>query len=125
MSMLKAVIEEKCPRCREGNVFETNAYNLSKFYKMHEKCPKCNLRFEREPGFFVGAMYVNYAFTVAIVVAVGVVLAILDLYNFYSFMSTIAAMILLLTPYLFRYSRIIYLHMFGGVDFEPDYLKHP
>lgn len=125
MSTLKAVIEGKCPRCREGHIFKTNAYNLSKFYKMHEKCAKCNLRFEREPGFFIGAMYVNYAFTVAIIVMVGVVLAILNLYNFYSLISTIIALVLLLMPYLFRYSRIIYLHMFGGVSYEPDYLKHP
>ncbi len=27
-------------------------------------CPVCRLRLEREPGYFVGAIYINYAVTV-------------------------------------------------------------
>ena len=37
---------------------------------MHESCAACGLRYEREQGYFVGAIYVNYAFTIALVVAV-------------------------------------------------------
>lgn len=33
---------------------------------MHGHCPTCNLQFEREQGYFVGAIYVNYAVTVVI-----------------------------------------------------------
>ncbi len=40
---------------------------------MHERCAVCGLRYEREQGYFVGAIYINYAVTVA--VAAGVVLA--------------------------------------------------
>jgi len=35
---------------------------------MHANCPQCNLLFEREQGYFVGAIYINYAATVAIAV---------------------------------------------------------
>jgi uncharacterized protein (DUF983 family) len=49
----------RCPRCGVGRLFET-------FLKMHEICPTCALRFEREHGFFVGAIYVNYALTIAV-----------------------------------------------------------
>jgi len=41
---------------------------------MHERCVACGLRYEREQGFFVGAIYINYGVTVA--VAVGVVLVL-------------------------------------------------
>lgn len=34
---------------------------------MHPHCPVCLLVFEREQGYFVGAIYVNYAVTVMIV----------------------------------------------------------
>lgn len=34
---------------------------------MRPTCPTCQLKFEREQGFFVGAIYVNYAVTVLIV----------------------------------------------------------
>jgi len=33
---------------------------------MYERCSACGLLFEREQGYFVGAIYVNYAFTVGI-----------------------------------------------------------
>lgn len=33
---------------------------------MHERCPECELKFEREPGYFLGAMYVSYGIGVII-----------------------------------------------------------
>ncbi len=27
---------------------------------MYEHCPVCDLKFEREPGYFLGAMYISY-----------------------------------------------------------------
>ena len=39
---------------------------------MHEQCTVCGLRYEREQGYFVGAIYINYAVTA--MVAAGTVL---------------------------------------------------
>ena len=36
-------------------------------FTMHDRCPACGLLFEREQGYFVGAIYVNYAVTVALI----------------------------------------------------------
>jgi hypothetical protein len=36
---------------------------------MAPRCPACGLAFEREPGYFVGAIYINYAVTVGIALA--------------------------------------------------------
>ena len=41
---------------------------------MHERCAACGLRYEREQGYFVGAIYINYAVTVAVAVSVVLVL---------------------------------------------------
>lgn len=30
---------------------------------MHNGCARCDLEYEREPGFFLGAIYVNYGLT--------------------------------------------------------------
>ena len=35
---------------------------------MHERCRVCAYRFEREQGYFIGAMYINYGVTVLIIV---------------------------------------------------------
>ena len=47
----------KCPRCTEGALFQT-------CFKMFSHCPACELKFEREQGYFIGAMYLNYGATV-------------------------------------------------------------
>ena len=36
---------------------------------MHERCTVCDLVFEREPGYFVGAIYINYGVTAMVAVA--------------------------------------------------------
>ncbi len=36
------------------------------FFSMHAHCPNCRIKYEREQGYFVGAIYVNYAATVLI-----------------------------------------------------------
>jgi len=41
---------------------------------MEERCAACGLRYEREQGFFVGAIYVNYAITIGVVLGVVLVL---------------------------------------------------
>ena len=59
--MLRSGIRLRCPRCGVGRLY-------AKPFKMFDDCPTCNLRFEREQGYFIGAMYINYAATVAIAV---------------------------------------------------------
>src|SRR6187549_2188658 len=34
---------------------------------MNERCPNCGVKFEREPGFFLGSIYINYGLTSLIV----------------------------------------------------------
>lgn len=61
VQMLGYGLRLKCPRCGAGPLF-------LKPFRMYEECPTCALKFEREQGYFIGAMYINYAATVAIAV---------------------------------------------------------
>ena len=76
---------------------------------MHERCAACGFRYEREQGYFVGAIYLNYAATVA--VAAGTVL-LLDSIVGLSLAQQIVLGVALaaLVPVLFfRYSRSLWL----------------
>src|SRR5687767_7486954 len=73
-SLATAILECKCPKCRTGQVFSHPAFNLTKFIRMYERCPHCDVRLEPEPGFYQGAMYVSYGFTVAFIVIIGIIL---------------------------------------------------
>jgi len=91
---------------------------------MHRQCAHCGLNFELEPGYYTGAMYVSYAFSVAIFVIVGLLLFIF--FNdpeIHVYVLTILLILVVLFPILFRFSRVIYLHVFGGVNYNPDYPK--
>src|SRR5262245_58535370 len=36
-------------------------------FRMHVNCPSCHLRFEREPGYFLGSIYINYGITALLI----------------------------------------------------------
>lgn len=123
-SKLESILQERCPRCREGQMFISAKYNLKKFDKMHKQCVRCSFNYELEPGFYTGAMYISYAFSVAIFVVVGFLLFIFFKDpEIYVYVLTVLLTIMILFPLLFRYSRVVYLHIFGGVNYDPDYKK--
>src|SRR5437588_12193016 len=49
----------RCPRCGARSLFRT-------WCALHERCAVCGLRFEREQGYFLGAIYINYGVTVVL-----------------------------------------------------------
>lgn len=119
MSVGRAVFLGKCPRCRKGDIFAYPATNLSKFNRMNDVCPHCGVMLEPEPGFYQGAMYVGYGFTVAIIVMVSIILYyFLGNPSEWVYIGTVVALMILLVPLNYRYSRIVYLYLFGGIKFD-------
>jgi uncharacterized protein (DUF983 family) len=57
ISALQGILRALCPRCRTGSIFRKSVWL---FPGMHERCPACGLKFEREDGYFLGAMYIGY-----------------------------------------------------------------
>lgn len=60
---LYSTLHLKCPKCHEGDLFETGSLSFRKAFDMHPKCSHCGQNFFPEPGFFYGAMFVSYIFT--------------------------------------------------------------
>lgn len=58
----KAMWNNKCPRCRKGDLFKT-PFQMSKLLDMNKKCGNCKLDFEPEPGFYFGSFIVSYGIT--------------------------------------------------------------
>ena len=119
-SSLVAALAGRCPQCRKGDMFEYPLSRVNKFARMHEKCPNCGLRYEVEPGFFIGAIYFSYAVTVSLLIVVSLVLYMLDLQELYIYVTSVVLINLLLLPFIFRYSRISYLYLFGGVRYRGE-----
>lgn len=111
--MMYSVVKGKCPRCHEGEFFEHPfTFNPTKITKLHKTCSECGLKYMIEPSFFYGAMYVNYALTVAIGVSTFVITkVILETSLLQAFLS-VFVVLLLLAPINLRLSRILWINMF-------------
>jgi len=123
VSLFKSFIQCKCPQCREGKMFVYPPIS-TKFSVMYEDCPVCGLHYEIETGFFWGSMYVNYGLTMAIVLPL-----ILLTYNFmdnpdvWVYMSVLIPVLLILSPIVFRFGRVIMLYAFGSIKYKRDLVK--
>jgi hypothetical protein len=87
---------------------------------MNPSCPVCEATFEPEPGFYFGAMFISYAFTVAIFVACWLVLFVLFDVADWVYILTISLAAVVFTPFNFRASRVIWLYWFGGHSYDQD-----
>ncbi len=110
------LMQNKCPKCHQGQVFNTQ--NLFSFRpaKMQDECPHCHQNFSKEPGFYWGAMYVSYglatlemAFVYLVSMSVGV--NALDFVN----LAVCIAVVLMLFPFNFRMARLVWLYLFTSV----------
>ncbi|HTE34272.1 MAG TPA: DUF983 domain-containing protein [Chryseolinea sp.] len=119
-SYLDALLHGKCPRCREGDIFSYPASSITKFNVMNPVCPHCGVRLEPEPGFYQGAMYVGYGFTVAVLAIIGIFLSLTWDPSEWVYIGIIIGVMILLAPLNYRYSRIIYLYLFGSIKYSPQ-----
>lgn len=120
MSQFLNIIGEKCPKCSTGKVFKTKGnIFLLKMPVMNDDCPHCGHHFHKETGYFFGAMYVSYALAVAEMVALFVVLLPFTK-DFGILVGAVAVMAVVLSPYNFRLSRMLWIYMFDGPEKVPE-----
>lgn len=120
--LLYATVSNKCPRCHVGRVFVTNnPYSFRNGLTMNKRCPHCHLKYEREVGYFYGAMYVSYAIQVmclAMFFALSLLWWHLEPFILVIIIISTTASIF---PLNFRYSRIAWIAFF--TPYEKHYSK--
>ena len=118
-SKLYSIATNTCPRCNEGTYFKTsNPYDLKDFDKINTACEYCGESFQREPGFYIGAMYISYALSVAMVITAFVGFVIIFGFDIEYVLAGLIPAIIVLMPVLFRTARIIWLNIF--VNYDPE-----
>lgn len=84
---------------------------------MHPDCPVCHLQFEREYGYFTGAMYFSYALGVVVILSF-----LLLLWLVFPMMATHWSLLIAwvaflpMVPMIFRYSRVCWIHFERWID---------
>ena len=108
MNRASAIVRLRCPRCAAGRIFAS-------LFGMNRRCPVCGLEFEREQGYFVGAMYFGYALSIAAVLPVVAAMVLLG-YAAASIYVASCLVLVVFSPFLFRYSRVLWIHFDYVID---------
>ena len=112
-SKLYSIAGNKCPNCHEGNFFAyNNPYNLAHTTQMNQRCKVCNEDFRREPGFYFGAMYVSYALTVGVGIALYLFMRVYLGFSVTQYFLSFILSLVVLLPVYYRTARIIWIHLF-------------
>ncbi len=113
---LNSIIYNYCPRCQTEkfwpennpykNIFVNNRGDIG-------SCKNCNLKYEIEPGFWYGAMYVSYGLTVFIATLVWLIINAFnkDIDIFFQIFIISFSLIFLL-PVVYFLSRLIWINLF-------------
>jgi hypothetical protein len=114
-----------CPRCREGKLFKYGiSLRLKKNMEMYDRCPVCGQITDIEVGFYYGTGYVSYLLGIVFTVLSFLLWFLLIGFSFKDNRFTVwivfnSVVLLLLQPWLMRFSRSLWLSFF--VPYEPDW----
>ena len=110
------IVHQRCPRCRTGSIFRYSIFRG--FPKMQERCPVCDLKFEREPGYFLGAMYLSYGLGIVIVTVIAALLW--SITDWWITKDTIWAVVIFLplAPTITLFARVLWIYLDQTIDPE-------
>lgn len=98
-----ALFRKRCPNCCQGDIYVRGM-------QMHTHCPVCNLLFEREPGYFLGSMYISYGMTsILLLLGLGVGNWLFPDIDLGWMVLICAACFVPFVPMVTRYSRVIWI----------------
>jgi len=85
---------------------------------MRERCPVCSLKFEREEGYFLGAMYISYGLAL---ITIGILAVVLWASTRWALHKTVFWALLLflpMAPTLTLFSRVVWIYFDREIDPE-------
>ena len=124
-SKFYSILNSKCPRCHDGDLFPSGTlYSPKRFADMYESCPCCGLAYEKEPGFYYGAMYVSFGISTAIFLVVFFLLnLVVEEMTLTMIMTLIVLIVIGLLPITFRLSRAIWINIFEDYEGPCNQIK--
>ncbi len=114
LSAMQAVLQQACPRCRLGKIYPSSIFRG--FPKMSDQCGVCHLWFEREEGYFLGAMIVDYALAMVITTAIGLILWSFTHWSFEKLCIVAIVIFLPAVPTVTRLGRVLWIYLDQFID---------
>ncbi|MBS0260483.1 MAG: DUF983 domain-containing protein [Planctomycetes bacterium] len=83
---------------------------------MHERCAHCQLKFEREPGYFLGSIYINYGLAALIITVAWITLRFGYKVDAKLLLPAFMVFLVVFQTLFFRYARALWLAMDCRID---------
>jgi uncharacterized protein (DUF983 family) len=115
-SALDGILHQLCPRCRRGKIFRSSI--LRGFARLNERCTICGLRFEREQGYFLGAMYISYALAIVLISLLAVIVWLFTRWSLERIVVGGFLLFLPTVPAVALFSRVLWIYLDQTID--PD-----
>jgi len=114
---LYSILFGVCPKCHQESMYvEKNPYKLSSTLKMNERCSHCNTKYQMEPSFFFGSMYVSYGVSIVFGVTAFIISYVILESSVFSALLAIIFTLIGCMPIIGRLSRNIWINLFMSYD---------
>jgi uncharacterized protein (DUF983 family) len=87
---------------------------------MYECCQNCGLKFEREQGYFLGAMYISYGLALLTIVVLGLLLWASTAWSLQKITLWAILLFLPVAPTLTLFSRVLWIYLDQAIDPEVE-----
>jgi uncharacterized protein (DUF983 family) len=119
-STVSAILRQMCPRCRAAKIFRKSIF--TGFPRMLERCPNCGLKFEREQGYFLGAMYISFGLALATIALIAALLWAITSWWITTDVIWAVVLFLPLAPSISPFARVLWIYLDQTFDPEPGRL---
>ena len=110
------ILRQLCPRCRLGKIFRSSIFRG--FAALNERCPVCGLKFEREQGYFLGAMYISYSLAIILISLLAAILWLITRWSLERIFIGGFLLFLPTVPAVGLFSRVLWIYLDQSID--PD-----
>jgi uncharacterized protein (DUF983 family) len=101
-SLIQRGLRLRCPACGQGKIFRS-------WLAMNDPCPSCGRKFDREPGYLLGSIYINYGMTAVLVVVMYFALYFSGTMTNQQRLLALIGFSLLFPLWFFRYARSLWI----------------
>lgn len=101
-TLIGRALRLRCPACGQGKLFRN-------WLSMNDPCPGCGRKFDRAPGYLLGAIYFNYGVTALLVVIFYFTFFLTGQLTGKQLLWTLTGFAVLFPLWFFRYARALWI----------------
>jgi uncharacterized protein (DUF983 family) len=101
-TLIGRALRLRCPACGRAKLFRN-------WLSMNDPCPECGRKFDRAPGYLLGAIYFNYGVTALLVIIFYFSLFLTSTLTGRQLLWMLTAFAVLFPLWFFRYARALWI----------------